>query len=463
MWPDLAVLSLAVLSPSRAAICCRNYAQLFRDARIAAIYEDTNPGDAVRNRSKNTLQPESAKAGKHLKAVVSRSRQDRVSQIARLRPRDFSVHCAETATAFSAAAPYRWAGGVGMFKSKIFACCVVAGLAVWAVLFTTFGSVQFWLEHWYYAAMMVGGAFVAGFTPEGGGAVAFPVLSVFVHVDRVLARDFSMMIQSVGMTSASIFILTHKETILKDYKPLFIFVPVCFVGLLLGMLLLQQMHVYIIQALFLCLSATFVVAYYFNRYRGSVTRLIIKSNLDRVALGIILVIGGMITSLFGTGADIVLYTLLITRFGMTAKIATRMSIVLQASLSILGFGYRAFLDHGLTAYQIKTWLCAYPVVLFMAPLGAYVLSRLHVNWMLRAIIALNVFQLLYFNLIDPSAEKVAASLVFTIILATIFFLALRHMAQRTTPATLTGDRMVQGPPLLHDPLARPATVLVEDR
>lgn len=36
---------------------------------------------------------------------------------------------------------------------------------------------------------MVLGAFVAGLTPEGGGAVAFPVLSVFFNIDRVLARD----------------------------------------------------------------------------------------------------------------------------------------------------------------------------------------------------------------------------------------------------------------------------------
>jgi hypothetical protein len=82
-----------------------------------------------------------------------------------------------------------------------------------------------------------------------------------------------------------------------------------------------------------------------------------------------------------------------------------MSNVLQASISILGYGYRAFIDHGLSNYQIKTWLCAYPIVLFMAPFGAYALSRLHVNWMLKAIIVINIFQLIYFNCTDPSIEK----------------------------------------------------------
>ena len=90
-----------------------------------------------------------------------------------------------------------------MFKSRIFTTWYFSALGLWVLLFVNFDSVGFWLAHWYYAAMMVAGAFVAGFTPEGGGAVAFPVLNVFLHVDRVLARDFSMMIQSVGMTSAS--------------------------------------------------------------------------------------------------------------------------------------------------------------------------------------------------------------------------------------------------------------------
>jgi uncharacterized membrane protein YfcA len=87
-------------------------------------------------------------------------------------------------------------------------------------------------------------------------------------------------------------------------------------------------------------------------------------------------------------------------------------------------------EHGLTNYQIKTWLCAFPVVLFMAPFGVYVLARLHVNWMLRAIIVLNIFQLLYFNFREPSVPKATASVVFCGILAAIFYFMLKHMASK---------------------------------
>jgi uncharacterized membrane protein YfcA len=277
---------------------------------------------------------------------------------------------------------------------------------------------------------------VAGFTPEGGGAVAFPVLSVFLKVDRVLARDFAMMIQSIGMTSASIFILSHKNTRIKDYKPLLIFVPLSALGTWVGFAGLQKIPVYIIQALFLSLSATFVVAYYLSDHRGTAEEVEIKSGLDYFYLGVILIVGGMISSLFGTGGDVVLYLLLITHFNMTAKKATRISIILQAAISILGYSYRAFIDHGLTTYQYKTWLCAFPVVLFMAPFGVYVLAKLHVNWMLRIIIALNIFQLLYFNLREPSASKTIASAVFCSILSVIFYVMLKRMADKHREANL---------------------------
>jgi len=329
-----------------------------------------------------------------------------------------------------------------MFKSRIFAGWYFSAVAVWLVLFFNFDSIRFFLEHWYYAAMMVGGAFVAGFTPEGGGAVAFPVLNVFLHVDRVLARDFSMMIQSAGMTSASIFILSHKDTRVKDYKPLLIFVPVCALGTLLGFLFLQNIPVYIIQALFLSLSATFVITYYRSDHRGDKEQVIVKSNADIAYLGAVLVVGGMISSLFGTGGDVVLYLLLVTHFNMTAKKATRISILLQASISILGFLYRGLVDtHGLTNYQIKTWLCAVPVVLFMAPFGVYVLAKLHVNWMLKTIIALNIFQLLYFNFNEPSIPKVIASVTFTTILALAFYFLLRHMSARNKRLREATDKL----------------------
>lgn len=37
-----------------------------------------------------------------------------------------------------------------------------------------------------------------GMTSEGGGAVAFPVMTLLLNIDTKVARDFSLMIQSCG-------------------------------------------------------------------------------------------------------------------------------------------------------------------------------------------------------------------------------------------------------------------------
>lgn len=305
-------------------------------------------------------------------------------------------------------------------------------MVLWVGLFTTLSSMPFLFEHWYYPAIMVLGAFVAGLTPEGGGAVAFPVLSVFLDIDRGMARDFSLMIQSVGMTSASIWILSRKGAQLSAYVPVLWFVPVSFLGFIFGMNTLQKMPVYIIQALFLSLITTFALAYVSSRHRGSQSKLCLPKTDDKLYLTVVLFMGGMCASLFGTGADIVLYTILVTRFRMDEKIATHQSIMVMAAISILGYGYRYFWDGTVTDYQVQTWLCAYPVVLFMAPFGSYILSRLNVEWMLRGIVVLNIFQMAYFNLKAPSLEKVIVSVFFSTVLFVIFWLTLAHIQKTNT-------------------------------
>ena len=57
------------------------------------------------------------------------------------------------------------------------------------------------------SVVMILGSLVAGSTPMGGGTVAFPVLVLIFDQVPANARNFGMMIQSVGMTSALIFIV----------------------------------------------------------------------------------------------------------------------------------------------------------------------------------------------------------------------------------------------------------------
>ncbi len=59
-------------------------------------------------------------------------------------------------------------------------------------------------NHWEISLTMVFGSLIAGATSEGGGAVAFPVFTKLLHISPQEATVFSLAIQSVGMTAASI-------------------------------------------------------------------------------------------------------------------------------------------------------------------------------------------------------------------------------------------------------------------
>ena len=313
-------------------------------------------------------------------------------------------------------------------RGGIFGIWIALVLAVWVLLFTRLVDFSFAAAHWFYPCIMVIGGFVAGITPEGGGAVAFPVLSVFFEIDRATARDFSLMIQSVGMTSASIYILTRPGTDPRKFLAVWWFVPVAFAGFVVGMIFLQNVPVFLLQALFLSLITTFTIAYIFAKHRGHRTDLGISGGYG--SLVAVLLTGGLCTSLFGTGADILIYTLLVTRFRVQEKTATQVSILLMAFLSMLGFAYRATVGTGLEVEQFQTWLLAAPVVLFMAPLGARLLVRIRIEWMLRGLALLNIAQLLYFNMKNPSWEKFSASVVFSAVLMTVFALALDRLSPR---------------------------------
>ncbi|WP_445425639.1 TSUP family transporter [Alishewanella sp. HL-SH06] len=117
------------------------------------------------------------------------------------------------------------------------------------------------------------------------------------------------------MTSASIFILSQ-ATDRKIFKPLLWMIPCCFVGFILGMQSLQNLPVYIIQALFLSLITAFAVVYSLASHRGCQAKMRKPQYSELLMMLVILISGGMCASLFGTGADIILYTLLVTRFRM---------------------------------------------------------------------------------------------------------------------------------------------------
>ena len=54
---------------------------------------------------------------------------------------------------------------------------------------------------------MIVGSFIGGATAEGGGAVAFPVMTLILHLSPAIARDFSFMIQCCGKSLILLFVV----------------------------------------------------------------------------------------------------------------------------------------------------------------------------------------------------------------------------------------------------------------
>ena len=51
---------------------------------------------------------------------------------------------------------------------------------------------------------MIFGSMIGGATSEGGGAVAFPVMTLALAIDPAVARDFSLMCQCCGNAESSV-------------------------------------------------------------------------------------------------------------------------------------------------------------------------------------------------------------------------------------------------------------------
>lgn len=153
---------------------------------------------------------------------------------------------------------------------------------------------------------MIFGSIVAGMTSEGGGAVAFPVMTLALKEDAKTARDFSMLIQSVGMTAASFAILYMNVQV--EYNS----IAFCIVGSIGGSIL--GFHVIDKnltppqkKMLFVCIWFAFAFSLFLlNRRSGRKTyRQIPKMNWWKcIVLTANGFLGGIFTSFAGSGLDI---------------------------------------------------------------------------------------------------------------------------------------------------------------
>ena len=71
---------------------------------------------------------------------------------------------------------------------------------------------------YYLSITMIFGAMIGGATSEGGGAVAFPVMTLALGIPPAIARDFSMMCQSCGELELLSSLINLKQLFLSQFK-----------------------------------------------------------------------------------------------------------------------------------------------------------------------------------------------------------------------------------------------------
>lgn len=232
-------------------------------------------------------------------------------------------------------------------------------------------------EHWGIAVAMAFGSYVAGSTPMGGGTVGFPILVLLFDLPATLGRDFSFAVQSIGMTSASIFILCrrqHLEWVMLRW---------CMVGSSIGTplgILFVAPHIpgFVIKVVFAVVWASFGVLHMYrtNQICANIGETPVAHAFDRLAgFWIGLISGATVAAVTGVGIDMVLYSVMVLLMRSDLKSAIPSSVIIMAFTSLVGIATKN-LATGVQPGVFENWLAAAPVVALGAPLGAFVVDKI---------------------------------------------------------------------------------------
>lgn len=268
-------------------------------------------------------------------------------------------------------------------------------LVVWALWAWGMQEHQLWglfADKAFMSVTMVFGSFIAGATSEGGGAVAFPVMTLVFDIPPSVARDFSLMIQSVGMTAASVAIVLLRITV--EWRAILFAGIGGAAGVLVGLEwiapLLPPPYT---KTFFLSLWLSFAVALYWinrDRKREVLNQIAEFGKIHAAILAGTGLVGGMVSGITGTGLDMLTFSVLVLLFSLSEKVATPTSVILMASNSLVGFAWLELGSHGVAESAWAYWWVCVPVVVAGAPLGA---------WFIRNRSRTFITQLLYFSIL----------------------------------------------------------------
>ncbi|MGK7908952.1 MAG: TSUP family transporter [Synechococcus sp.] len=283
-------------------------------------------------------------------------------------------------------------------------CVPVTVWTIWLVFVTAGHRWHLFVDNWFMSVTMAVGSFIAGSTSEGGGAVAFPVMTLLFDIPPAVARDFSLMIQSVGMSAAAIAILWRGIPIEPRALLFSSLGGICGVGIGIE-LLAPNLPPVATKLFFVTLWLSFGVALlWMNRDRQRTLNRQIDTfeRWDAALFAGIGVIGGSVSGITGSGLDIVTFSLLVLAFRIDETVATPTSVILMAGNAMVGFAWRLGISSTSIAPETwNYWWVSIPVVVVGAPLGARFIATRSQMFVVRLLLTSIVIQFAVALLILP--------------------------------------------------------------
>ncbi|MCX4678992.1 TSUP family transporter [Streptomyces sp. NBC_01433] len=316
---------------------------------------------------------------------------------------------------------------------------VLAGV-VWLIWAVVWGARYFEVlaQDWRVAVTMVFGSLVGGGTSEGGGAIAFPVMTKVLAVPPDQARIFTFAIQSIGMTAASLSILLCRVPV--ERRVVFYGSAAGAVGVVLGVTLLAPLvPLPTVRALFTMLLVALAVALVVQlRQRGYRRNATIPVWTGRELLLVVVAgfAGGVVSGVVGVGENCVMFLLLVLLFRVSEKVATPTTVVMMTVVSITAFLTHVFVTRDFTGPVVGYWVAAAPIVAVGAPLGAWIctnLTPLTIRGVLFVLIGAELASTVV--LVPFTPGMVMASAITLVLVTGLCLLLVRQDRYATLPAT----------------------------
>ncbi|CAJ0598908.1 unnamed protein product [Cylicocyclus nassatus] len=293
---------------------------------------------------------------------------------------------------------------------------------LWWLTAVRYDWLSLYKTRWQMPLIMILGALVAGMTSEGGGAVAFPSMTLGLHIDPVTARDFSLLMQSVGMMCALTVVLIMRVQI-EQRAVLFGTlgsVPGIIFGFKFVSLCVQLNLVYfwfdpLLDAsqkkmLFVSIWASFAIALFIlnsHKKRKTYPKIPDFKPWKAVVLAATGFVGGIFTAFAGSGVDICIFSMITLLFRVTEKTATPTTVVLMGLNSMVGGYYRLIWEGDVTKLAIEYLQVSIPVGVTLAPFGSFLGSHFHRQVLACFVYVLELLSLLGFLITGPPLYLIA--------------------------------------------------------